>query len=106
MKKKNNKNQNHMNDVIISSDELAYMTDEDIRNLQDSLRKEREYEIRDGYSAKNTEIMLCYVQRELGVREVRRAAHARYMKDNGITSDVQDVTAEAVETNDSSRVVH
>ena len=101
-KKKNSKNQ--VNDVVITSDELAYMIDDDLRNLHESLRKEREYASREGHNTKNVEMMLCYVQREMEIRDIRRAAHFRYMKENGIT--FEDQNTQAADVSDEAPVLH
>lgn len=101
-KKKNSKNQ--VNDVVISSDELSYMIDDDLRNLHESLRKEREYAAREGHNTRSVETMLCYVQREMEIRDLRRAAHFRYMKEHGIT--FEDQNAHTSDVSDEAPVLH
>lgn len=92
MAKKNKQQKQHDNDNVddkdddnvITSEDIAYMSDEEIRNLQDFVRRDRDYCMREGYNARFAEEMTCYIQRELGIRENRRIAHAQYLKHNGI----------------------
>lgn len=96
MTKKNKQQKQHDNDNdnvnvedkdvdnVITSEDIAYMSDEEIRNLQDLVRRDRDYCMREGYNARFAEEMTCYIQRELGIRENRRGAHAQYLKNNGI----------------------
>jgi len=88
MTKKKNKHQ--VEEIMITSDDLVYMSDDDIRNLHDSLRKDRDYAVREGFNTKNSEVSLCYVQREMEIRDQRRSAHFRYMKEHGLPLDQQD----------------
>lgn len=100
------KKKNQMNDAVITSEEMAYMQDEELRNLQDTLRKERDYGHREGYNTRNAEITMCYVQRELGIREQRKVAHFSYLKKHGIVeSDYTAPTADELsgETGDASQ---
>lgn len=85
---KKQKHNYYMNDVVINSEDLCYTADEDLRNLQDSLRRTRDAAARDGYDPKRVEISLCYVQREIGIRENRRSAHHAYLKAHGIVEPV------------------
>jgi len=96
MSKKKNKHQ--AEEIMITSDDLVYVSDDDIRNLHDSLRKDRDYAVREGFNTKNFEVSLCYVQREMEIRDQRRSAHLQYMKEHGlplIQQDTQDTDVPA-----------
>ena len=81
----NKKKNNFYSSEMISIDDLCYTLDDDLRNMQDSLRKERATAEREGFDPHQTEIALCYVQRELGIRDDRRAAYFEYVKKHGLT---------------------
>lgn len=81
-KKKNNF---YSHDLQLTTDSLAYTADEELRNLHDSLRRERDMVLREGYDSLGVETSICYVQRELGIREKRRASHADWMNLHGYT---------------------
>lgn len=93
-KKKNNNFYSHSLQLTIDS--IAYTADEELRNLHDSLRKERDMAFREGYNTTDVETSICYVQRELGIREKRRAAHFDYMKLHGyVEQEAHDQGVEA-----------
>lgn len=81
---KKKKNNFYSHDLQLTTDSLAYTADEELRNLHDSLRRERDMVLREGYDSLGVETSICYVQRELGIREKRRAAHSDYMKLHGV----------------------
>ena len=90
MSKKQKKNNFYSHDLYLTIDSLAYTPDEELRNLHDSLRKERDMTVREGFDSHDVETSICYVQRELSVRESRRAAHVAYIKANNISVDLPD----------------
>ena len=98
---KKKKNQ-YMNDFIVNNDELCYLPDEDLRNMQDMIRKDRDMAARDGYDTRSAEINLCYVQREMSVRDARRAAHFAYLNAHGLV----DQEAQPAETQLDSEASH
>jgi len=66
-------------------DELAYMSDEELAKFYNTLCSKHDYISK--YSQKQSclttlklEEELCYVQRELLIRQERRTAHAKYMQ--------------------------
>lgn len=81
--KKNNNNYSH--DLKLTTDSLAYTSDEDLKNLHDSLRKERDMASRHGYQTLDVEISLCYVQREIDIRDIRKKHHYNYLSKNNLT---------------------
>lgn len=83
MSNKKKKNNFYSHDLQLTTDSLAYTADEELRNLHDSLRRERDMVLREGYDLLGVETSICYVQRELGIREKRRAAHSDYVKLHG-----------------------
>jgi len=82
-KKKKKKNNFYSHNLQLTTDSLAYTADEDLRNLHDSLCRERDMALREGYDSHDVEASICYVQRELGIREKRRSAHTDYLKLHG-----------------------
>ena len=90
MSKKQKKNNFYRHDLYLTVDSLAYAPDEELRNLHDSLRKERDMTVREGFDSHDVETSICYVQREISVRESRRIAHVAYIKANNISVDVPD----------------
>lgn len=98
--KKQKKNNFYSHDLQLTIDSLAYTSDDDLRNLHDSLRKERDMTVREGFDSTNVETSICYVQRELSVREVRRAAHMNYVKSAGFTIVDQQASQSAADDRD------
>ncbi len=90
--KKQKKNNFYSHDLQLTIDSLAYTSDDDLRNLHDSLRKERDMTVREGFDSTAVETSICYVQREISVREVRRSAHMNYIKTTGFTVSAQQQT--------------
>lgn len=65
---------------VISHDELALFTDEDLARRFSQLDSER---VRAGDSALPWEVEIAYIQREQGIRERGRQIHLEYMKGPG-----------------------
>jgi hypothetical protein len=65
----------------ISMDDLAIANDDELKARLDFLCREIERRERSGKDAKAFEVELCYVQRELGIREQRAALHVTFMED-------------------------
>ncbi len=65
----------------ISSDDLAIMNDDELMARNEFLRKEIERRERSNRDAKAFEVELCYLQRELAIREQRATLHAQFMEE-------------------------
>lgn len=84
-KKSVNRQQNNVNvnyPDLLDSDTLAYMTDEDLESRSDFLHSERRKATQSEIDLTPWEIELCYVQREMKIRSVRRIAHEKFLKEN------------------------
>jgi hypothetical protein len=66
-------------------DQLAWMPDDDLMDLYMTLERDREnvLSIR-GKDVTPIEIEICYVQRELDIRNSRRQAHAKWLANLGV----------------------
>jgi len=67
---------------VINMDSLAYASDDELERLHTFLQSEREKASKTDYDLQPWEIEICYVQRELRIRNSRRAAHDRYVRSN------------------------
>lgn len=80
--------ENHESDSTVpfpeklNQDDLSLMDDDDLhmlgRSLNDSIGRVNRYSL----NPYLWEVEMCYVQREMHVRSVRRAAHAAWMSNN------------------------
>lgn len=89
-KKKFNKELEFSEPTIVSVDELAYMTEEALRDRSNRLELERN---KVSFSGKNPllwEVELAYVQREQNLRRSRLEFHAEYMKKNVVNNETED----------------
>ena len=102
-----NKKKNFYNhDIQLTSDDIIYAADEEIRNLHDSLRRERDMTLRDGYDSSDVETSICYVQREIDIRENRRSAHSAYLKLNGYFDQTANNSKETIKSNVPEAQIH
>lgn len=90
--KKQKKNNFYNHDLKLTIDSIAYMPDDDLRNLHDSLHQERDMIVREGFNSADVETSICYIQREFDIREGRRTAHMNYVKSSNFTAVVQQTT--------------
>ena len=61
-------------------DQLAWMSDDDLMNLHTTLERDREHVLpMRGKDVTPIEIEICYVQRELDIRNSRQQAHAKWL---------------------------
>lgn len=67
---------------VISLDDLAYLTEDELSRRHDFLVSEKETATRHEVDTKLWEVEICYVQRESQIRGSRRMAHDRYLKTN------------------------
>lgn len=63
----------------IDIDTLSYTADDDLMRRQDYLFSERERYLHEDVDVRPWETEICYVQRELRIRYVRRHTHDRYL---------------------------
>lgn len=68
---------------VVDMDTLSYATDDELVRRQDFLFSERERYLREEVDVRPWESEICYVQRELKIRYVRRLAHDRYLNTQG-----------------------
>jgi len=79
---KNNYSENNNFPQVVDIDKLAYANDDDLANHSSYLRAERERATRLGMNPTPWDIEICYVQREMMIREDRRLAHEKYLRTN------------------------
>lgn len=71
---------------MLTFDSLAMLTDEELNSNLVSLENERAKVLKRGYSAKEIECDICYVSREMDLRNARRRAHEEYMRNLGASN--------------------
>lgn len=64
-------------------DQLAWMSDDDLVSLMMNMEKDREAISTRGRNTHGIEVEICYVQREMDVRNSRRAAHQAWLASMG-----------------------
>lgn len=67
---------------VINMDTLSYANDDELERLHSFLQGERDKASKTDYDLQPWEVEICYVQRELRIRNSRRAAHDRYVRSN------------------------
>ena len=100
MSKKNKHNNNNFDNAqqqfptVVTIDVLANASDSDLRNRENDLSTGRDRAYKSGMDPYHWEVELCYVQREVEIRQSRAAAHERYLLNNPDTVEF-DVTVAA-----------
>lgn len=79
---------------VIDMDTLSYFDDESLERRHNYLQAEREKVATEGVEALPWEVEICYVQREIRLRNTRRALHEKYIRSN---PDQQYYDTDAVE---------
>lgn len=64
---------------VVDIDTLAYASDDELVRRVSHLNNDREKAGRFGYSQLPWEVEICYVQRELKIRQDRKVAHDEYL---------------------------
>lgn len=72
---------------VIDMDTLSYASDEELLRRVSYLANDRDRAIRNGYTAEAWETEICYVQRELSLRQARRISHEKYV--SSMSEDVR-----------------
>lgn len=67
---------------VVDIDTLSYATDDELLRHAAFLKSERERAVKLDCNVTPWDIEVCYVQRELMIREDRRIAHERYLRLN------------------------
>lgn len=67
---------------VIDMDSLSYFDDESLERRHGYLQVEREKIINEGVEALPWEVEICYVQREIRLRNTRRVLHDKYIRSN------------------------
>lgn len=76
-------------------DVIAVMPEGDLHNLRNKLSSQHS-NLNDEVKTKDIEIELCYLDREIEIRKVRKELHAKWLKENPIEyfEDAKDVQEE------------
>jgi hypothetical protein len=75
------------NPAIVSIDELAIATDDDLFTAQKRLESERQIMIARGDDASPWEVELAYIKRELQIRSARSDAHRKFSSEDDSYQD-------------------
>lgn len=75
------------NPAIVSIDELAIATDEDLFSAQKRLEADRQTMLSRDVDATPWEVELAYVKRELQIRSARSEAHRKFLADDDSFQD-------------------
>jgi hypothetical protein len=67
---------------VINMDSLCFFDDDSLDRLHSHLQAEREKVARYTEDLLPWEVEICYVQREMKIRNVRRIAHEKYVRNN------------------------
>lgn len=67
---------------VIDMDSLSYFDDDALERRHGYLQAEREKVVGDGVEATPWEVEICYVQREMRIRNTRRVLHDKYVRSN------------------------
>ena len=67
---------------IVDMDSLSYYDDEALDRHHGRLQNEREQAQQEGQDTLPWEVEICYAQREMKIRNTRRAMHDRYIRSN------------------------
>lgn len=67
---------------VINMDSLCFFDDDSLVRLHGHLQSEREKVARYTEDLLPWEVEICYVQREMKIRNVRRIAHEKYVRNN------------------------
>lgn len=67
---------------VYNMDALSYASDDELERLHNHLQDEREKASRVTDSLVSWETEICYVQREIKIRNSRRVAHEKYVRNN------------------------
>jgi len=65
---------------MVDIDTLSYASDDELIRRISYLNADREKAARIGYALEAWETEICYVQRELSIRQDRRNAHEKYIQ--------------------------
>lgn len=67
---------------VINMDSLCFFDDDSLAHRHDNLQAEREKITRYSEDLIPWDVEICYVQRELKIRNARRIAHEKYVRNN------------------------
>jgi len=67
---------------VIDMDSLCFFDDDGLERLHNNLQADRERAGRHTEDLTPWEVEICYVQRELRIRNTRRIAHEKYIRNN------------------------
>lgn len=82
-KKSFSKPRNNFNPVdVIDIDTLSYSNDDDLIRRLDHLFNEKDKVNQSNMDSVAWEVEICYVQRELRIRNGRKAAHEKYLREH------------------------
>lgn len=67
---------------IVDMDSLSSYDDDQLDRYHNQLQSEREKIVHSGTDPQPWEVEICYVQREIKIRNARRVAHEKYLRTN------------------------
>lgn len=67
---------------VIDMDTLSYCDDDYLQGILNHLQSEREKLSQEGIDTLPWEVEICYVQREMKIRNTRRSLHEKYVRNN------------------------
>lgn len=77
---------------VMNMDVIGYMNDDDILRRLDFLFSEKDKVLQANIDPTPWEVEICYAQRELKIRNGRKALHERYLKENRIEDAQEEST--------------
>jgi hypothetical protein len=79
---------------VINMDNLCFFDDEELDRLHSNLQAEREKASRITEDLMPWEVEICYVQREIRIRNTRRLTHEKYVRNNPDASYYYDTSSQ------------
>lgn len=67
---------------VVDMDTLSYASDDELKERNYYLNDSRDRVIRSNLDSTPWDVELAYVQREMSIRDARRAAHDKYVRSN------------------------
>lgn len=87
---------------VINMDNLCFFDDDSLERLHGNLQTERERAARHTEDLTPWEVEICYVQREMRIRNSRRIAHEKYVRNNPDAAYYYDNSSQQDEYDQSS----
>ena len=68
--------------AVVNMDKLCFFDDDSLEKLHSNLRAERDSAFRYTDNLTPWEVEICYIQREIRIRSLRRVTHDTYIRNN------------------------